>query len=223
MSYCPKCGKEIKDDYNICPNCGNIIKEINMLENTNIELNPKKKHHSGCLISIIVFISLVFFIGIGSNIYTDIDNSEEKNTRYDTSKTYSVGEKLVCPNYEITIDNVQIKPKGTYIDNYQYISDPEWIGVTLTVTNISSSTKTFSSSNIKIINTNGEIIEHSVLTYNIWGVELLNSPELISGGTKTGYIQFSNPSTDNSNLILTVDCSSGLFDETVKYNVNISQ
>lgn len=149
--------------------------------------------------------------------------SDVDSTDYDTAKIYSIGETLNCPSFDITVDSVQIKRKGTYIDSYQYIDDPEWIGVILTVKNKSSETKTFYGSDVDLINTNGEVLDHSWLTYKIWGAELLNSPELISGGAKTGYIQFSNNSTDNSNLILHVDCNTGLFDDNIIYKVNISQ
>ena len=149
--------------------------------------------------------------------------NEVDSSNYDTAKVYSVGETLNCPSFDITVDSVQIKGKGTYIDSYQYIDDPEWIGVILTVKNKSSEAKTFYGSDVDLINANGEVLDHSWITYKIWGAELLNSPELVSGGSKTGYIQFSNNSTDNSNLILQVDCNTGLFDDDVIYKVNISQ
>ena len=150
-------------------------------------------------------------------------SSEVDSSKYDTSKTYNIGDTLDCPAFDITVDKVEIKPKGTRIDSYQVIDDPEWIGVTLTVKNKSDETKTFYGSDVDLVNTNGEVLDHSWITYKIWGSELLNSPELVSGGTKNGYIQFSNNTTDNSNLILQVDCNTGLFDDKIVYKVNVSQ
>ena len=159
-----------------------------------------------------------FFMMFALGSSSEVDSSD-----YNTDKIYSIGETLDCPEFDITIDKVEIKPQGTYIDSYQYISDPEWIGVTLTVKNKSDETATFYGSDVDLINANGEVLEHTWLTYDIWGTELLDSPELVSGGSKTGYIQYSNNSTDNSNLTLQVNCNTGLFDDDIIYNVNVSQ
>ncbi len=160
----------------------------------------------------------VFFmlIAIGST-----EDEEKKN--YDTNKIYKVGDTLDCPDFDVTVKKVQIKKKGTKIDSYTKISDPEWIGVTLTVKNKSSETKTFYGSNVDLINSNGEVLEHSWLTYKIWGTQLLDSPELISGGTKTGYIQYVNNNTNNKKLTLSVKCSTKLFSDEIIYKVDISK
>ena len=169
--------------------------------------------------SIFLFVlcgGIFIIIAMGSS--SDVDSS-----KYNTSKIYSVGDTLDCPAFDITINKVQIKKKGTRIDSYQVIDDPEWIGVTLTVKNKSGETKTFYSSDVDLINSNGEVLERSWITYKIWGAQMLSSPELISGGSKTGYIQFANSNTNNSNLTLRVDCNTGLFDSKVVYKVNVSK
>lgn len=223
MKFCPNCGKEVNENFNVCPNCGTNLKgNINQTnQNVSNQINQPQKKSSGCLTSLIIVISLFIIIGFVVNNYDSSGKNTSKN--YNTKKGYSVSEKLTCPNFDVTIDKVQIKKKGSRIDDYYVIDDPEWIGVTLTVKNTTNETKTFYTSKVDLTNTNGEILDHSWLTYEIWGVPLLNSPELIAGGTKTGYIQFKNNNTDNSNLTLTVDCTDGLFGETVKYKVNISQ
>ena len=172
------------------------------------------------IISTIILIGLIIFL---YPKVTKLFENKNNDSQYNSSKIYSIGDTLSCPNFDITIDKVQIKKKGTKIDSYQVINNPEWIGVTLTVKNKSGKTKSFYSSDVSIINSSGEVLEHSWLTYSIWGVELLGSPELVSGGSKKGYIQFSNTNTDNSNLILKVDCNAGLFENDVIYKVNISQ
>lgn len=103
-----------------------------------------------------------FFMMFALGSSSEVDSSD-----YNTDKIYSIGETLDCPEFDITIDKVEIKPQGTYIDSYQYISDPEWIGVTLTVKNKSDETATFYGSDVDLINANGEVLEHSWLTYNI--------------------------------------------------------
>ena len=155
---------------------------------------------------------------LGSSSKDSYDGS-----KYDTSKIYKVGDTLDCPYFDVSIDRVDIKKKGTSIDSYQVINDAEWIGVILTVKNKSSESRTFYGSNVDLINSNGEVLDHSWMTYKIWGVEMLNSPELISGGFKTGYIQYANNTDDNSKLTLRVKCPADLFDDNVTYNVDISQ
>lgn len=157
---------------------------------------------------------MVFALGSSS----EVDSSE-----YNTDKIYSIGETLDCPAFDITVDKVEIKPNGTRINSFQVIDDPEWIGVILTVKNKSDETETFYGDDVNLINANGEVLEQSWLAYEIWGAELLDSPELVSGGSKTGYIQFANSSADNSNLTLQINCNTGLFDDDIIYKVNVSQ
>lgn len=173
-----------------------------------------KKVYNVLLLILCGFFFMMFALG---------SSSEVDSSNYDTDKIYSIGETLDCPAFDITVDKVEMKPKGTRIDSLQVIDDPEWIGVTLTVKNKSDETETFYGDDVNLINANGEVLEHSWVTYEIWGTGLLNSPELVSGGSKTGYIQFSNNSTDNSNLTLQVNCNTGLFDDDIIYKVNVSQ
>lgn len=171
------------------------------------------------VINLLLFIlcgGLFMMCALGSG--SEVDSSD-----YDTTKVYSVGETLNCPYFDVIVKDVKIKKKGTYIDSYQYISDPEWLGVIINVKNKSDKTRTFYSSGVKLINSSGEVINNSYVTYKIWGTELLESPEMISGGSKTGYVQFANSNTDNKNLTLQIDCSTDTFDDDVIYKVNISK
>ena len=175
----------------------------------------KKKYLLCMLLCGVAF--LTFAVGSGSS------SSTKENSKYDTEKVYKVGDTLDCPYFDVTVDKFEIKPKGTKISDYQVINDAEWIGVTLTVKNKSDKTKTFFSSNVDLINSGGEVLDSSILTYKIWGVEMLSSPELISGGSKTGYIQYSNNTDDNSKLTLQVKCDVDLFDDDIIYKVDVSQ
>ncbi len=216
--YCSSCGNPIEDSYKMCPNCGRNLK--------NDDNQNKKKNNEATTKVISSIISICIFIGLFYFIYSKLSglfDSTVDKTQYNTDTVYNIGDTLVCPNFEVKIDNVQIKTKGTRIDSYSVIDDAEWIGVTVSVKNTGNETKTFYSSNVNLVNSSGEILEHSFITYKIWGVEMLDSPELISGGSKTGYIQFSNNQTDNSNLTLKVDCNTGLFNDDIIYKVNASQ
>lgn len=167
------------------------------------------------IIMLIMCSGIFMLFALGSS---DVDSS-----KYDTDKVYNVGDTLDCPSYDITVDNVQIKGKGTSIGGYQTISDPEWIAVTLTIKNKSSEQQTYNDASVTLTNSNGEILNHATWVYDIWGVKMLDSPELESGGTKTGYIQYKNNNDDNSKLVLNVDCDTDLLDDNITYKVNISQ
>ena len=215
---CDECGKEYSDKASACPNCGNPTNKGTNIVNKNSKDN-KKKSKTGFIVVVII---LIIFACAAIAISGTTDENGEL-IKYDTEKNYKPGEILVCPDFEVTIDNVQIKKKGTRIDSYQVISDPEWIGIVLTIKNTSSKTKIFYGSNVKITNKSVEVLDSSILSYSIWGAELLDSPKLVSGGKKTGYIQFSNTETDDSKLKLTVDCDTGLLDDEVIYTVDISK
>ena len=209
---CQKCGKELEDNKPYCPNCGAPVsgeaKSVNSINN--------KKNNSAVTILVTVFFILIFSFVYSEFVVNNLDNSN-----YDTTKVYEMGETFKCQNFEITVNEVKTKKKGSRIDSYYVVADPEWIAVILTVTNTSNSTEKFYTSDIELINSSGEIITHSWEAYNLWGAELLNSPDLVSGGTKTGFIQFSNTETDNSNLKLKIDCNSGFFKKNNTYTVNI--
>lgn len=146
----------------------------------------------------------------------DAQKAEEKRKK-DTSVVHNVGETVKCPYFDITLNSFQVKKEGTYINSYFYISDPEWIGVILTLYNTSTDTHSFSSSNVTLQNSSGELIGHSLWNYDIWGAEMLNSPTLVSGGTKTGYISYANTNQDDSNLILIVSCNDGFLSKDTEY------
>lgn len=141
-----------------------------------------------------------------------VKNKTTKKTTSDASKHYKVGESLSCKYFEVKLEDFSIKPKGTSLGYYLTINDPEWIGVILTVKNIDDvGVHTFYTSQAEIKNSNGEFIEHSALTYDLWGDYMpLDSPELAPGGVKTGYIQFANSNQDNESLELKIDCEDKL-------------
>jgi TM2 domain-containing membrane protein YozV len=36
LPYCPKCGKEVTEEFNICPNCGNVLRSISPTSHVSI-------------------------------------------------------------------------------------------------------------------------------------------------------------------------------------------
>lgn len=171
------------------------------------------------VLSIVLFVicgGAFLLLAMGSVFDTD-------TSKYDTSKEYSVGDTLTCPSFDIKVEKIEFKQKGTMVDGNKLIEDPEWIGVTLTVTNTTKKKQKFYSSDTRLINTSGEELKHAQRTYKIWGSELLNNPDLKKEESKTGYIQFINNSLDNSNLILKVNCSTGFLSSKIVYDVNVSE
>mgnify|MGYP004567498895 CR=1 FL=1 len=140
------------------------------------------------------------------------DNSSKSDTNSDNkSNNYKVGDTISCKHFDVKLESFIIKKKGTAIDSFYQISDPEWIGVILTVKNTDKSTHTFYTSQVEIRNSNGEFINHSSFSYAIWGDYLsLRSPELAPGGIKTGYVQFANNNQNNDNLALIINCKDKL-------------
>ncbi len=228
MKQCNNCKSEIKEDAKFCTICGQ--QQSPMVQSTTIQNayqnNPNamnQKVPSWVLILIVILFVGAIFLSINSSSFSSDSEKEDEISKYNTNKLYSVGETLKCPSFEITVNSVQIKVKGTYFSSYEYVNDPEWIGVTVTVKNISNMTKRFYTSDFGLINSNGEVINTDVFFYNVWGEEKFDSPELTSGGNKRGFVVFTNTNQDNSNLKLTVDCNTGLFEKDIVYNVNISQ
>lgn len=174
----------------------------------------KGKNNSNPIAVIILCVGVFILLLLAQN---KPKTEETSKSSYDTAKEYSVGETVYCPNFEITVDKFQIKKKGTAIDSYQVISDPEWIGVTLSIKNKSDKEHTFYNSDVTLLNSNGEKLDASFVSYKVWKVEPLHSPTLTPGGTKTGYIQFSNTNTDNENLKLKISCNDKLINDDTEY------
>ena len=78
--FCPKCGKELPDDYKACPSCGFSFENFNTPKPEPKEQNEKHIHiyneNSGCLNDIVkVFVFIFVFVKIGSYI---AENPTEK-------------------------------------------------------------------------------------------------------------------------------------------------
>lgn len=136
-------------------------------------------------------------------------NRKREQQMRDTETIHYVRETVICPDYEITFDKFDIKKEGTRVGTLTYVDDPEWIGVTLSIKNLGDTERTYFNHYVRIQNSGGEIIDPDYsINYDIWGVQALNSPTLVSQASKQGYIAFSNTNQDNSNLILLVNCGS---------------
>ena len=78
--FCPKCGKELPDDYKACPSCGFSFENFNTPKSEPKEQDEKHIHvyneNSGCLTDIV---KSIFFIIVFSNIVVYIhENPNEK-------------------------------------------------------------------------------------------------------------------------------------------------
>lgn len=166
------------------------------------------------VLSIIIFVGAVVYISFLFGIF---------DVREEQPAIKQIGETASCPNFDITVEKVQYKKKGTKVDSFTVISDPEWIGVTLKITNTSNEKHTFYNSDVTLQNSSGEILDSPFISYKMWGVESLGNPELAPSGTKTGYIQFNNTNDDNSNLILSVNCNDSLLGDDLIYTYDISK
>ena len=158
----------------------------------------EQKRSSSILISIlIVIVILVVGFFIGKLLFNKVSHQYNK-----------IGDTITCSKFDITVNSVQYKKRGTELDKFTSIADPEWIGITLTVKNNSNRTQKFTKSMVEVQNNKGEVLKTPAFDYNIWGITSLNYPELESKQFKTGYIHFMNTNDDNSNIKLIFKCSS---------------
>ncbi len=187
MKKCIWCKTDIDIDAVVCPNC---------------KRPQKKKTNSGIVVAIIVFVILGFVLMIDAAI----SSNEKDKTEKETEK--NIGDELICDKYKVVINEYKIKTGS--IDSFYKVPDgQEWIGIIITATNTSDDDVSVYASDFKLTNSNGEIIDNDTITYNVWGDYTTFSGELAPGGTKTGYIAYSNTNTDNSDLKIKFEC--GLF------------
>ena len=192
MKYCTNCGNQLNDDERFCKFCGNdtsIIKQD----------KPKNNDFSLNRVLTVVFLCIGFIILMCIIIPTDDKEDEMK-----PKTNYKFNETISCDKYDITFNSYNIK---TYKDNDYIIDGEQWIALYVTIKNTSNNDITFYESNIEYINNNGEIISRMPLTVDIWKGERLNSPEIIRGGTKTGYIVFRENLNKIDNISFRLNCS----------------
>lgn len=162
------------------------------------------------LLSIIICVTIYM---IDTSI-VDYDNIS------DVSKTYHIGDTVNCGDFTVKLESYKIKKKGDRIDSFSVVDDQQWVAIFLTYTNISGEEK-YLSKNIRLINGNGEELEQPTLYYNVWNGVHLDGATLMSGGSKTGFVQFINTKIDKpKDFILQIACNS-LFDEKSTFNFKL--
>ena len=163
---------------------------------------------------IILILSSILFIVILCIICIPMIQDAEKLK----SKTYKINELMNCKsnNYEVTVTDVQIKNSN----DYSGINDgTELVAVYLKIKNNGDSNLVFNEKNLKLINSNGEIIDNLIGSIReMWNGQRLNNFELAPNGEKTGYIIFLNNSLDNSNLTATYNCN-----DSWQYNISLTK
>ena len=117
----------------------------------------------------------------------------------------NIGEELICSDYKVVINEYKIKT-GAIDSFYQVPEGTEWIGLIVTATNTSDDEVNINSSSFELTNSNGEILTYDVLSYKVYGNYDTLGGTLAPGGTKTGYINFSNNNTYNNNLTVKFKC-----------------
>lgn len=174
-----------------------------------------KKENGGILLAII-FCVIVFIV-----IYYIIDISKvDKEKISNVSNTYYIGDTVNLGDFSVKLDSYKTKKKGDSIDSYKVVDDQQWIAIFLTYTNISKEEK-YISKNIRLINGNGEELEQPTFYYNVWDGTHLDGATLMSGGSKTGFIQFVNTRIDSpENFTLQISCNS-FFDEKSTFNFKL--
>lgn len=174
-----------------------------------------KKENGGTLIAII-FCSIIFVV-----VYYIVDTSKvDYENISDVSNTYYIGDTVVLGDFSVKLESYKTKKKGDSIDSYKEVDDQQWIAVFLTYTNISNKEK-YISKNVRLINGNGEELGQPTIYYNVWNGVHLDSATLMSGGSKTGFLQFINTKIDNpENFTLQISCNS-FFDEKSTFNFKL--
>lgn len=182
MKKCIFCKSDIDEQAIICPVC---------------KREQKKKSALGVVISITIVIVL-FCVFVATIMSVGESNLEENVQK-------AIGDELICENYKMVVNEFKFKTGS--IDSWQEVpKGTEWIGIIVTATNTSDENVNIYPSNFEITNSNGEIIKYNVISYKVWGNYETLGGELAPGGTKTGYVSFSNTNTDNSNLTLKFKC-----------------
>ena len=162
----------------------------------------------------LVFISISILLITGCSFGGEYKEAIQKN----------IGEEMTCSEYEkysVVVNSYGFKTSN---DDLGYIKVPdgeEWVGIIVTVKNTGDEEMQFAVNNFNLINSNGEIISPDNMTWNVWNATKMDNVKLSKGGTSTGYIAFSNPNTDNSNLKLEFVCDRNGFISTddTKYEI----
>lgn len=176
------------------------------------------KEEKGGTIIVFIFcvILMIFVLYITTNFSVDYENIS------DVSKTYHIGDTVNCGDFTVKLESYKIKKKGDRIDSFSVVDDKQWVAIFLTYTNISDEEK-YLSKNIRLINGNGEELEQPTLYYNVWNGVHLDGATLMSGGSKTGFVQFINTKIDKpKDFILQIACNS-LFDEKSTFNFKLTK
>ena len=168
---------------------------------------------------LLVIISLLLITLTGCSNYTYDEEALAKAQK----QIYHIGDTVSCPGYDVTLVDTKINNNGEYAKSGLQVSDPQWITAVLTIKNTHDDTIKFYGSDKKIEISTCEIIEKNTFTYDVLGYELLGSPELTPGGTKTGYVMFSNTNQDSSNIRLRVSCNEQILGSSSYFTFKIEK
>lgn len=186
-----------------CPKCGK-------------DLKCKEK-----IITIILALMVIpLFILVNIDDIAKIGSSKEGSNISDTSKIYYMGDTVNLGDFSVTLENYQTKEKGDKIDSYNVVDDQQWIAIFLKYTNISEKEK-YISRNVRVINGNGEVLQQPTFYYNVWDGEHLDSTKLMSGGSKTDFLVFTNTIIDDPRDIKIEISNNSRFDKKSTFSFKL--
>lgn len=199
---CSYCREIIDDNCTTCPNCKKELGEtldINR-KNPNHNKNAKAILTSG-LVAIFLVIAVVY--SIIKFVYEPVKTSAD-----DSSKLYHIHDSFNCANFTYTIEDVKYKYNGEEmksLDN-NTITDPEWVIIIMKIKNRTKDYKSMNISDYDLYNSSGRIIYHGFYNDKIDNYSRLLDSKLKPNEEKTGYIQYINDETNNSNLRMQIKC-----------------
>ena len=161
-----------------------------------------------------IVLAIIFIAVVASNTNSDYNNIS------DVKQTYFIGDTVELNGWSVKLEGFDTKKYGDSIDSYSYVSDQQWIAIFLTYTNKSSNTDKIPRY-VRLINSNGEILDNSVIYYNVWDKTLLDTAELVAGGSKTGFVPFVNTKIDKpEDITVQISCKSN-FEENITFNFKL--
>ena len=199
MKYCSHCGEKLEDNGKFCPKCGAEVQEDGGIQlqqpaakNVYVEQRGRKSH--GCLISILVFILVVFVVFFMIAIFS----SDEKDNKGVTT----AGDEMQQEDTEEDSENKIYYPGDTaygdtittYVD-YAYAEDSygsNIINVQCNITNSSDDSITFSARDYYQLDNDGLTTDVNMTDYEY--------KEIASGYSFKAKLTFTCPEGSNKDL-----------------------
>ncbi len=190
MSFCPQCGKEIKQDANFCVECGKKINEpvIQPTQSIQPTQTTPKKNKAPLIIVIILLVAVIVVLG-GILVFKTIGSSPDSKADATNSATFADNTKATVTDENTYTGIIRVDGAGCYLDLGKetsiYLPDSD---ETLTSDKIhlgQDDYKTFESYNGMTVTLNGELFNYrggGTLMFNDTPtvVEATGTPEAVT-------------------------------------------